>query len=265
MSDNNISVRVGGRGEDIDAQALLAVLEETVALLRDLDSRMNDGRHTVRWVVATASKNSPFDAGLRGEMLSKSAGAAMPIVDELIASFDALENGSGRPRHFTDAMLDRAKRISNNVGKKISNVTYRHGNAKLISVTGFTGANAIKYQMPDVYTAHGELEGRLDQITSHEDRTEFCIYDTLTKRAVVCEFEPEELRAVLDAMNKRVRVNGLVTYRRKGHEPKRVRVEHWRPISGDVPTIQAVHEARIDLTRGRPSEEVIRALRSFNA
>jgi hypothetical protein len=268
MTDNRLSIRIGGKGEDIDAQALLVVLEETVALLRDLDSRMNDGQHTVRWMIESASKNSPFQGGLRGDvMAAASGGHAMPITDELIASFSELEIGAGRPKYFTDAMLDRAKRISGVVGKRVSNVTYTHGSAKPVSVTGFTAANAVKYQMPDAYSAYGEIEGRLDQITSHEERTEFCIYDPLTKRAIACEFDPDDLKAVLEAMNKRVRVSGLVVYKRKDHEPRRVRVDHWRTMTADadIPTIQAVHDLRIDLTRGRPSEEVIRALRVFNA
>lgn len=263
MSDNKLSVRIGGRDEDIDAQALLTILEETIALLRDLDARMNNGEHTVRWVLATASKNSPLDSGFRGEPISKSV-TPLPIAAELLSSFDELERGTGRPRYFTDPMLDRATRISKTAGKRIGLLSYRNGTNKFVSVTAFMAANALKYQLPDTYVSHGEIEGRLDQITAHGERTEFCIYDPLTKRPIACEFEPEDLDRVLKAMNARVRVTGLITYRRKGHEPKKVRVEHWRELAVP-PSIEELHAARIDLTRGRPAGDVIRALRMANA
>lgn len=264
MSDNRLLVRIGGRGEDIDAQALLTILEETILLLRELDSRMNDGQHTVRWLLASASKNSPLESGFRGEPISSSFGSPLPIACELIRSFDELERGVGRPTYFSDSMLDRATRISRTVGKRVSGVSYRNGADKTVSVTGFMAANAIKYQLPDTYTLHGELEGRLDQITAHGDRNEFCIYDPLTHRPIACEFDPGELDLVLEAMNARVRVTGLITYRRKGHEARKVRVHHWQPITSAT-TLKEVHAARIDLTRGRPAAEVISALRAANA
>ena len=264
MSDNRLSVRIGGRDEDIDAQALITILEETIALLRDLDARMNEGRHTVRWLLASASKNSPLESGFRGEPISSSNGPLLPIASVLISSLDELERGVGRPEYFSDAMLDRATRISRTVGRRVGGVSYRNGLDKTVAVTGFTAANAIKYQLPDTYTSHGELEGRLDQITAHGDRNEFCIYDPLTKRPIACEFEPEDLDRVLKAMKARVRVTGLITYRRKGHEARKVRVHHWREIAPAI-SLAEVHAAGIDLTRGRPAADVIHALRAANA
>lgn len=260
---NKLSIRIGGRDEDIDATAFLTIIAESVHLLKELDAQMGDGRKSLTWVLSSASKNSPAMV----EFTGRPRRGAMPpdVAAEFVKSMEALETGSHRPRYFTDGMLERSKRIASPVGTRVSKLLFGDDQQDLIAVSAQLGANADKLHLPERYTEYGELEGQLGQLTAHDENYEFVIYDPLTDRPIKCDFEPEDFDRVRDAMRRKVVVSGLVTYRRKDHAPLSVRVNGWRPLYGDPPSIKEVHSLSLDLTAGRESEDVIRDLRRFDA
>lgn len=260
---NRLSIRVGGRGEDVDALSFLAVVSETVRLLQDLDAEMSGGHSALTWFLSGASKNSPAVVRFDGRV-NRGRPVQHKVTEEFITSMEALESGACRPRYFTDAMLDRAKRIATPVGGKLSSLTFFEVDSKPLSVSLQLAANADKFHMPDKYTEYSELEGYLGQLTAHDEHYEFCIYDSLTNRAIKCEFDPAEFEAVRDTMRRKVLVSGLVTYRRKDDAPISVKVDDWSQLPAGIP-IEQIHVLNLDLSRGRPSEEVIRALRAFDA
>lgn len=261
---NKLSIRIGGKDEDIDALSFLGVVTETVRLLQDLDSEMSGGSPSLSWFLSGASKNSPVQCDFAGRT-KRGNHASHGVTDEFLASMEALETGSRRPRFFTDSMLDRAKRIASPVSTKISSLVYfGDHHIKPLSVSLQLAANADKFHMPDRYSEYSELEGYLGQLTAHDEHYEFCIFDSLTNNAIKCEFDPADFESVRDAMRTKVVVSGLVTYKRKDHSPVLVKVDDWRPLPTSVP-IESLHALNINLTRGRPSEDVIRALRAFDA
>lgn len=260
---NRLTIKIGGKDEDVDASSFLTVVSETIRLLQDLDAEMTGGSPSVNWVLSGASKNSP--ALFQFEGRSKRGRDRVEVTGEFVASMIALEAGANRPRYFTDSMLDRAKRISSPVGSKLSSLAYfEDASLHVASVTLRTAANADRFHLSERYTEYGELEGSLGQLTAHDEQYEFCIYDSLTNRAIKCEFDPADFDRVREAMRRKVLVSGLITYRRKDHTAVGVKVDSWGVTRPSV-SIEELHAARIDLTRGRTSEDVVRTLRAFNA
>lgn len=265
MKDNELSITIGGRDENVDARATLEVLAETIALLRDIEAKQLDGRAKFKWVISQASKNSPLNLTMSGAP-GHDRGSMVQVVELFLSCLGLLESGKSPPDWFDSPMLDRAKRIVKRIGHDISSVVYA-GKSATLKITQRLAASVDMFQLPDKYREYGELEGRLGQITAHGEAHEFCIYDPLTNRKIHCEFPLEEFSRVRDALTKRARVSGLVLFRRNDDAPLNVEVENWSIIPEDeeLPSIEHIHELRINATRGRPSEEIIAELRRYNA
>jgi len=265
MKDNELTIAIGGRDENVDAHAALEVLSETIALLHDIEAKQLGGRAHFKWTISQASKNSPLNLTMFGA-LGHDRGSMVQVVELFLSGLGLLESGNSQPSWFDDPMLDRAKRIVKRIGRDISSLVYV-GKSATLKVTQRISAHVDMYQLPEKYSEHGELEGRLGQVTAYQDVHEYCIFDPLTDRKIHCEFPMEELQRVRDALTKRVRVSGIVAYRRKDHSPQSIAVENWvtLPEDNELPTIEQIHALQIDATRGRPSEDVIADLRRHNA
>lgn len=265
MKENELSIEIDGRDENVDARAAVEVLSETVALLREIEAKQLDGHANFKWSISQATKNSPFKLVLAGAV-GHERDSTVQVVGLFMDGMGALEAGTSLPDWFDGQMLGRAKRIVKRIGHDISSLVYG-GRRITLKVTQRVAANADIHQLPEKYREHGELEGRLGQITAYGDEHEFCIFDPLTNRKIHCVFPLDELDRVRDALTKRARVSGAITYRRKDDAPLTVDVESWTtlPEDSELPSIEYIHSLGIDATRGRASEDVIADLRRQNA
>ncbi len=267
MKKNELTITMDSRGDDIDALAALEVLSETISLLRDVEkARLGGAKAEHRWYISNATKTNPFELTIDG-VVSHERGSALDPVSDFLGGLKFLESGSGRPELFSDAMLDRVKKICNRVGKNLAALVFRDSKAHVFTVTHKLAIAAAAFELPEFYTEYGELDGALGQLTAHGDTHDFCIYDDLTNKKIHCEFDPADFNRVKEALRKRVRVSGRIEHKRRDHSPQKVFVDHWGtlPDEDDLPSIESVHAMKFDLTRGRPSEEVIADLRRLNA
>lgn len=258
---NKLTVTIGGLDETVDARAALSVLLETIALLKDIESAVL-GKSLVHWAIAHAVMNSPLTLTIESSR-SKKWSPSLDVTSEFTKAFRILESSKDRPSFFTDAMLSRARSIAKPVGASISTLSFSDTD-KFVCVTQTTVAHVEQLRFSDAYKSHGDIEGRLGQITAHEDSHEFAIYDPVSNHKTICIFPELDLVRVRGALKKRVRVNGEVSYKRKDDLPQRVMVESWETLPEDyeLPTIEELHALKIDLTFGKSSEDVVADLRA---
>lgn len=272
MSENALTVTIAGRAEDIEVSAFMAIVKNTVALLLDIEALESKGAPRLRWVITHLSKSSPAKLRMAGVEDRPIGGApstpSTRVVEPFLRSMRELEEGKRRPEGFSDTMLDRATYIVRPLNGSVARVVYSSDDAKnVVPVSQHISANVDKFRLPENYAEFGELEGELGQITVHKPPYEFCIYDPLTDRKIPCRFDPDDLVQIKDHLKERIRASGLITYRRRDDLPLSVTVDDWTPLPGDadLPSIEELHAAGIDITGGRSSQEVVAEIRGRHA
>lgn len=262
MSENILTITIAGKDEDIDVRAFLSVVKNAVSILTDLDETSAPDSSRLKWVVTHVSKSSPLKMRMAG--IERGGGSTYRgVVDKFLAGMRSLESGEYKPAEFTDTMMDRALSIVRPLNNSVASVVFSDESSEPIAVTQHVAANVNRFRLPDTYAEFSELEGELGQISVHKAPYQFCIYDPLTDKGIPCVFDTEDLEKVRDALKERIRVTGLITYKRSTDSPMLVAVDDWirLPKDGELVSIEQLHAAGISLTHGRKSEEVIADLR----
>lgn len=265
MSENVLTITIAGRDEDIDVRAFLSVVKNAVSILSDLDRTSVADSSRLNWVVTHVSKSSPLKMRMAG--VERGGGSTYRgVVGKFLAGMRSLESGEHRPEDFTDTMMDRALNIVRPLNNSVASVVFSDEDTEPVAVTQHVAANVSRFRLPDTYAEFSELEGELGQISAHKAPYQFCIYDPLTDKGIPCVFDEEDFENVRDALKERIRVTGLVTYKRNTDSPTLVLVDDWLklPKGDELVSIEQLHAADISLTHGRKSEEVIAELRRVN-
>lgn len=266
MTDNVLTVTIAGRAEDIEVSAFLTIVKNTVALLRDIEAQKSRGAPRLRWLVTSLSKSSPAKLRMAGvdEHPRGGGGSGLPVVESFLEGMKLLESGARRPEEFTDIMLERATNIVRPLNSSVARLIFSDDQATdVVPVSQHIAANVDRFRLPDRYSEYGEVEGTLDALHVHKPPYEFFIYDPLTDHKTACHFDPDDFEAIRAHVKERIRVNGLITYRRRDDVPISVLVDDWLPIPRDenLPSIEDLHAAGINITGSRKSEDVIAELR----
>jgi hypothetical protein len=212
--------------------ALLHVAEEVAAATAD-DARFD-------WIVETVSKSSPLAVRLAPRARHRTgAGVAQGVMLRVVDGMRTVQDEAERPEFFTDRALKEAR--------DLSKLTKAHGTTAQVGVVGQILdvtprlAQSVDRILEPVYRAYGSVEGRLEALNVH-GRKYFAVYDDLTGDRIECAFgRGLGLDAIIPAINRRVMVEGEISYRRAGDiasvraESIRIfRREHELPSAHDV-------------------------------
>jgi hypothetical protein len=225
--------------EGVPLARLLEAQERFLNLIREV-GRTIAGERGVTWVV-NDTRTGSLDVGVRAVPRSARVPQSAPreIAHAIADGMAKLGAGPTRPRHFTDAALERAKEFANVLTDELPSVTVRNGRgATRISTLLAAHAETVLGEPVAVF---GSVEGTLESLTVH-DRREFSVYDPLTNERIECRFgmrlSPREIGA---AIERRVRVYGEIRSRPTG-QILYVRVEEIevQPEPDTLPTADEV-------------------------
>lgn len=263
MDDNVLTITVGGKNSDFEASEFVSIVKNTIGLLRAIEEKKSGEKARIRWVVVTASKQSPLKFRMAGVERGGGSLTTPSPIEPFLTALQVLEEGVARPADFDDSMLETAKRLVRPLGGTVASIVFSDGKDSVVPVTTHVAASAERYRLPDTYSEYGELEGELGQITAHKPPYEFCIYDPITDARIPCLFATEDMPQIRDLLKERVRVDGLITYRRKDDAPISVQVEDWYalPREEGLPALSELHSKGINLTNGERAEDIIAELR----
>ena len=249
MPDDTIRMLLEGTGDIIAANDFMKVMQNTIGLLRILDSES-------QWSIMSASKSSPLDVGLHS--MSGGSGAA---IESFLAGLSLLESERQRPRGFDDRALARVKRLSAPVGEGIRKLSFVSEGQDPVHVTKRSAASADALIYSKSYEVLTELEGKLGQITVYGGKSEFCIYDPIFGLPTKCKFNPNDAEKVGGLITHRLRVLGKARYS-NSHKALSIEVDSWEGPLGEPPLPMSVlHESGFAWEDDRSSEEAIRELR----
>ncbi len=256
MSDGSIKIILDGKDDILSVKDFLSIVRATVNALNTLA----DGQE---WSVGNMSHSSPANFELLPGN-EKSYSSTTLFLDGL----ERLEKGANRPQKFSDLTLKHVKSLTAPLGNGVTRLSFFSEGRDAVRVSQRVSASADEIARSPTYSQNIELEGILGKITVHGTKSEFCIYDPLTDKEIVCLFNRNDAGKVGSLVTHRVRVYGKAKYKRNDdqkHTPASVTVERWvGPIGEDAIPISEIHEAGFKLSSGDSSEDIIRKLRDLD-
>ncbi len=252
MTEGTIRIILDGKEDILNVEDFLRVVKATVSVLNSLDDDKN-------WILGRVTHNSPLDLELHN-----ASDTAPTIVNTFMDAIEHLDKSSTRPKGFNDAALKQLKGVAKPLNNGLSYVRFVTINREPVKVSQRICASVDEIVHSPSYTQHTELEGSLDQITVHGRKAEFCIYDPITDKPVICRFNPEDAEEIGALITHRVRVYGIARYSRD-NVPESIDVETWEGYIGEnAPSLTDLHNAGFKLKSGESSEGVIRKMRDLD-
>lgn len=277
-----IKIRIRGSDGETDAPTIEDFVEQVrdlVAILHGVEQAIDpQGRAAIEWRVTNASMNSPI--ALEATPFSVSHGTyieprAREVLHHTAWGLNQLKVSDKRPPYFSEAVLGRAKRLSQRVMNGLSLTEIEFGNEEpdfIITpqLASLMAANAERVLAPPKarpYREQGSLEGFFAGI-AHDGKNRALL--TLTSRVtgddVKCFLRGEAKRYVRDKQiadvldGRRMRVYGTLLYKapRVIDHIEASRLDFLAGRS-DLPTLDDISDP--DFTGGMSSEDYLEALR----
>ncbi len=276
-----VKISVSGTALDTDAPLVEDALDEirdVVEILRDVEAAAAGTPATaIAWRLTNASKSSPlaFEIQAFPKHFATNIDQRVDIVlTETAHGFAMLQARAERPRHFTDDVMRKARRVLERVTNGLGVADLDFGvDLPKARITSSVAKNATRnvdlvLESPDKpYRELGSVEGYLrgverdgfgrpiahvvERVTGQPVK---CVID----RAALPEIEGKEIRDVL--RNQRVRVSGLIHFDGLG-KIDRIEARSFRFMRdrSELPQIDDVMDP--GFTGGMRSEEYLERLR----
>jgi hypothetical protein len=198
------------RGVIVTQQDFLGIVGEVG---REVAEQASD---PVRWLLHHAKTNGVIQLRLRGVPATERVPQIVVprVVHAVSEGIATVEQAAERPHFFTD----RALELSQDIAERSAEIgPVRVTDGQIETTLTSTGAGEHVGQLLGARsTDYGSVEGRLEGITVHGERS-FNVYDDLTGRRLRCFFGSRiSVREVAGALEKRVAVYGQINYRASG-------------------------------------------------
>lgn len=277
----SIELVVEGPAGEVTLDDVIAALQDSLQILRQVDVAEN-GRTNLDWVVSAVSLGS-FKATIepRRRAGRRKPGGTRPKPEALAgpglaaAGSVARAFASGLQEVERDATMPAG--WSKQIGRKVEHLGRRleHGTASGFTVAVRSAEGDVtarvgpslgiraEYALEGGGTRRsvGSLIGRLEVISARRGRKTFGLYTAQTGPAVKCFFGPELQPRVMDAFDRRVLAEGIITRKADG-QPVSILVGQFEEIPDDSrPTVDDLLGSQPNITGGLGSVEFIRQQR----
>lgn len=248
-------------GEDLTLRVFSDAVSTFLDLLHEVDRTVSH-RPEVTWRVAELRYDSPATVSVIGIPKTKAVDPTPIIGRAILAGFERLETGEGRPIHFSDEALDAAKRLGGLRGRGgVRRISLAGGDPlhpdaerKALEITQRVAA-AVDDLIGEKFESIGSVEGRLETISAHGTLS-LTVYESLTGRAVKCDLAQNLKPQALAAFEKRVLVRGTVIRDSSGRA-RRIRAERLEVFPDEKSMPESVIGIDKDFTEGMDTAEFL--------
>ena len=255
MVRNALTISMDAEG--LSVSAFIRAADETVEILRELDSAISMRRRgTLKWLIHEMHYGSPATMTIRGAAASEERDFGQDVVDAYFDGIQQIQDGKGLPPLFSDDSLEPAKRL----GRLASaGILQFHNSRYQLQITERLAA-AVDELVGETYS-EGSLDGRLEMVTLY-GRPYFRVYDLMHGWGIPCSFNPEHIEAVRDNVGKRVLVTGRMRMDQRG-TPLDMRTTNLASMPEDaaLPYPSEIRGIARGMTEGLTAEEYLRRLR----
>ncbi len=259
MSNELIHITLEGEEDKISVYAFLKTVRATMKVLTEVGIESGERGE---WFVGKTSHNSPMHFEIVGSGVEG-------IVKTFMEGMELLETAEGnnrvRPRHFNDNALVGAKSLVSVLNSGITRLDVYSDSDEHIRLTQRIAAASDYLKTPTSFETVTELEGRLERVDIH-GHAEFGLYDPLFSSPIECSFDAKDAEQIGSILSHRLRVTGNARFSSRTGRPIAISVEKWEklPDDNELPQIEDLHKARLNLTGGHKSEDIIAELRLSN-
>lgn len=257
---NSLTITVGSPSGGVDAHALSKVLRNVIVTLEELDKQIgNSEQPSNKWMLTNASMKSPLTLTFAEERVFDDA-AQVDVVGPFIRGLRCMHE-QGVPQHFSDRAVDAVRSFTSVLKDGIPLSFSGNGDGE-VEVTHeiATHATRLKRRNRKPYSAPTVLEGTLEKIDVH-GKPEFSIYDRLTKEQIRCFFDETLAPDLGSLITQRIRVSGKTRFD-ADHRPISIRVDSFKEVTTNPPSMKDLQARQIDVTGGKDSVAHVRGLRN---
>ena len=279
--NRTVKISISGRGPDTDAPLVEDALDEIrdwVGILRGVEEAAAGSSGTaIEWRLVNASRNSPlaFEIAPFPRQFATNIDRRVAIVlEETARGLHAIQTRAERPRHFTNDVMRKARRVMERVTNGLGSAAIDFGpDLPTTRITPTVARAATRnvdlvLESPDrPYKEVGSVEGYLQAV--ERDGFGRCIayvVERVTGQQVKCivtgvalaDLESREIRDIW--RSQRVQVAGLIHFEGIG-KIDRIDAEHFRFMRArsELPQVDDILDP--DFTGAIESVEYVRRLR----
>ena len=262
-----LTVQIVGDGPD-DAVRLTSFIDQMEAIkdaLRQTERVLYGSEGSVFYRITGLSKNSPATITIEAVSAVERRDNSDAIVSQFFEYLDHLSEGEvvkRRPELDLPA-LEAYKKIAPSKKRHISRLVV--GDEKDEFLLDEIFATKVADVIGPDEISLGEVVGTLEVLNLH-NKMRFEIYPTSSAPKVVCNFASDLKSEVIAAIDRYVRVHGVLRFKRWAIHPHAVDVQRIEafPPEDDLPTLDALKGIAPDLTGGELPENFLRRLRDEN-
>lgn len=263
-----LTITIDGRDGEVLPDSVGVVLKALFAILKSMDERSWDvGTPRVKWRVSEARLVNPLTLTATGE--TRFAGRGSPdLAFDIIDRLQEIEKGY-RPRGFTSDDLKHAKEIAKEV---------KH--TRRLTIQGSMGGRERSFDLDKLFlkqinrimkrprktaSEYGSLDGTLIALVNDPLRPSGSakLRDRIDGYEVLCQANAAKSAAMARYLNRSTRVILYGTITSEDGIPKRIEVEDFTTVPGDVdlPTLEDIHAMNLRPPEGFSVEDYLDDLR----
>lgn len=192
--NNDLTIRVSGKGNTLPVLSLVTVLRQSIIILREVEREINK-KNRIKWVISSISMKSPATVKISG--VSESINALDADIPShalrSLRSLRAPSNQSQRmPEFFTEEAIEAAMVISKELLNGLTGVEYETPRESTVSMGLDMADTARKLVESKEYREWTTIKGALESLHVHGGEFQFIIYNKRFPSGVKCVF-PKEL------------------------------------------------------------------------
>lgn len=257
MSASRVKLTIHPSGGD-EKDVLAGDFLKQVTALRDLVLLSVTDGAAVDTKIVGLSRNSPAAIEIAPFWKADSKPIGMASYFESIGV--VLDKGLA-PRNLGRPVFDALKEFVSVIGKGVRTATLQVGD-QIVEVNAEAKRRVEDVFEPD-YSAEGSIDGMLEAVNIHGNRNQFALYPVVGPSRVTCFFTQDMFGEIQPALGKYAIVNGELKYRWREKFPFEARVIAIETVDeADQPNFDTIRGLAADATRGKPSEEFVRDIRS---
>jgi hypothetical protein len=255
-----LKISLGGKNERLDVDTLIAALENTLEVLRNLGKQFSVPDDTIHWEITKARMGSPLTITVEPRATGRRAtGIGEKIAKAAVHGLRLLEQEATPPPLFDEETLEAAKRLASIVREKGSKLKLVVPDEPPATPTEKTIQHITEIEeKARSFIDHATIEGKLEEVSVHETH-HVNLWETLTNYKIECRVTPELLEQAKTILGRRVALTGELRYR--NNRPRLMYVESIRILRDQKDLPQPQDIGPIDITGGKASEEYVRRLR----
>jgi len=228
-----LELRVDGPEGAIPARAFVKIVDQGLALLRDLDLAASQrGVPPARWLITDLRKGSLVLVVRPEEQAERSDAELWRPARDLVHGVMTLEDEAVIPESFTSATLGRLVRLGRQVTRdNVEGISFESRNDDVALPASLTPAVVVHAERATSVhdSSLGSAEGFLDVISIREKKRHVSLYNPQTRRAVYCTYPKEFLPRLRDALGEEIRAWGLLRRNAVG-QPVRLEIDDFEVL-----------------------------------